>query len=187
MIKFKIDKKHTNNFSNKDEASNNTIRYLDDDRLLCLVSEKGKIIVNKCINKGYSINTQKLEKLLVIAHGMMMSKYERNLFNEDVVFTICGPMIMEVDRDFIQYGIEFNGIFKENILLLEKEDEIIEEVIDKFGMLDALELNELEVLSSLNSFYNENSNVNIIPTPIIKGTFDYYLDKKGLSIRKKFK
>ena len=36
------------------------------DKLMCKASEIGKIIINKCLNKGVFINTQKLQKLLVL-------------------------------------------------------------------------------------------------------------------------
>ncbi len=46
-----------------------------DRRILCQASEKGKIVVNECLDRGYDIDTLKLEKLLILMHGIMLSAY----------------------------------------------------------------------------------------------------------------
>lgn len=50
-----------------------------------IASERGKYIVNKCIEKGYKINTLKLEKLLILIYGTILSKHQKHFFQEDIM------------------------------------------------------------------------------------------------------
>jgi len=40
-------------------------------------SEKGVIVANKCIEKGIQLSAIKLELLLILMHGRMLSKYQK--------------------------------------------------------------------------------------------------------------
>lgn len=84
--------------------------------LLCSASEKGKWIINACLNHGFEIGTVKLEKLLILAYGEYLVKTGKKLFNEDIVIWKVGPMIKEVDRDFLRYAMGFTSLFIEYYL-----------------------------------------------------------------------
>ena len=70
---------------------------------LCEVCEKGKIVINKCLDKGYAINTAKLEKLLILMQGTMLAKYNKPLFRQDVVAVYVGLVVKELSRQLLVY------------------------------------------------------------------------------------
>jgi len=151
--------------------------------VFCLASEKGVIVVNECLKKGIEINTLKLEQLLILIHGIMLSKYKKPFFYENVVARDFSLMIQEVDEDFRAYGMEFKESFEEYITLLEKEEEVMKYVIEKYGNLDFFDLNELYVLKKLRErFIEETKNnidsKNIIPNTEIEKEFDNFLSDK---------
>ena len=151
--------------------------------VFCLASEKGVVVVNECLKKGIEINTLKLEQLLILIHGIMLSKYNKPFFYENVVARDFSLMIQEVDEDFRAYGIEFKEPFEEYITLLEKEEEVMKYVIEKYGNLDFFDLNEFCVLKKLRKrFIEENKNnidsKNIIPNIEIEKEFDDFLSDK---------
>lgn len=141
--------------------------------VLCVASEKGKIIVNRCLNKGFHINTLKLEKLLIIIHGCTLARYNRPFFPENIVTTQYGLMIPQVDEDFSIHSLEFNEQLEELIFLLDAEEEVINYVVNKYGNCDAFELDEMNELQALKDIGFTAGRTNIIPNTLIKGVFDY--------------
>lgn len=116
---------------------------------LCKASEVGKIVVNKCLERNIPINTQKLEKLLVLMQLECIERSGKLLFPEDIVVWRSGVAIEEVDRDFMQYALGFDVKQQPFIILLEKEQESVEYILDVHGDKDAFELNELPIIKEL--------------------------------------
>ena len=58
---------------------------MENRKILCEASEKGILVVNKCLEQNIPINTIKLQQLLIIIHGTMLSKYATPFFKQNVV------------------------------------------------------------------------------------------------------
>lgn len=144
---------------------------MSDNRILCLASEKGKNIVNKCLEEGYHINTLKLEQLLVLVHGIMLAKYDKAFFNQNVVVAPQGFIIKEVEREFIMYAVEFKEKLPENITLLELEEKIVNYVIKHFGNYDICGLKETPVLKTLKGLCYNWYSLSMVPNQTIKKVF----------------
>lgn len=56
--------------------------------VLSIASEKGTIVVNECLRRGLYINTLKLEQLLILIQGRMLSLYNRPFFSQDVLLEL---------------------------------------------------------------------------------------------------
>ena len=141
--------------------------------ILCRASEKGKIVVNNCLDRGIKINTLKLEKLLVLMYGKLLSKYEKKLFNQNIICTSNGVKIKEVDNDFMQYCVGFNNKLPEYISLLQSEEYVMNDVLEEYGNLSASELNELYLLKTLKEVFTKENKVNILSPNLIKEVFNY--------------
>lgn len=154
--------------------------------LLCLASEKGKIIVNECLDRKYHINTLKLEKLLILAHGIMLAKYQTPLFKEDIVATLHGGlMIPRVDRDFIRYAVEFKDKFVEYICLLDDEEKVLNHVLDSYGNLDAVDINEESPLKVCNKSFislGDSYSSSIATNAVIENIFSRYYFQENNNI-----
>ncbi len=122
-----------------------TIKMQRGSRIMCKASEIGKIIVNKCLQNGIEINTQKLQKLLVLVQVECIKDSEFPLFSEDIRIWDCGVAIKEVDEDFRQFGTQFTTEFNENIVLLDSEMQYIDNIINTYGSLTASQLNALPI------------------------------------------
>lgn len=142
--------------------------------ICCEASEKGKIVINKCLDNNIEINTIKLEKLLILMHGKMLSMYKKPFFNEDVIATSHGLKIKEVDRDFIRYAVKCNEKIVEYICLLDSETEVMNLVLEKYGKYDVFELNEKKELQVLNKLIYDEKTQNVISNELIERVFDYY-------------
>lgn len=118
-------------------------------RIMKKVYEVGKIVVNKCLDKGYFINTQKLQKLMVLMQLACVKKTGKCLFKEDIVIWTCGVAIKEVDAAFRQYSTGFTTKMEPFILLLDKENESVDEIIELYGAYSTPELKTLEEMREL--------------------------------------
>lgn len=147
---------------------------MEDTRILCEAGEKGKIVVNKCLDHGIEISTYKLIKLLIMMHGIMLSRYQKPFFSQNVVATQYGPTIKEIDKELVFYALGFKERMCEYICLLENEEKVMDEVIEKYGTVDAFELNERKEFKLINEFCYEEGTLNIIPNELIENVFDYY-------------
>lgn len=114
-------------------------------RLMCRASEVGKIVVNKCIERDFAINTQKLQKLLVLIQIECIKDSGFPLFSEDIRIWDCGVAIKEVDEDFRENATRFRTEQNVNIVLLASEEAYIDSILDKFGRLSADEINKLPI------------------------------------------
>lgn len=110
-------------------------------KIMCKAAEVGKIVVNKCLDRGLFINTQKLQKLLVLMQVECIRRSKKPLFKEDVRVWDCGVAITEVNTEFSSYGEEFTEKIEEFITLLEAEEESVNYVLEHYGHMDAYELN----------------------------------------------
>ncbi len=111
--------------------------------IMCKAAEVGKIVINKCLDAEIKINTQKLQKLLVLMQVECIRRSGRPLFKEDVREWRCGVAIKEVDEEFSNYGQGFYCKFEEFITLLDAEEKSIDYIIKQHGGKDAFELNLL--------------------------------------------
>lgn len=110
---------------------------------MCKAAEVGKIVINKCLDKNIFINTQKLQKLLVLMQVECIRTSGKPLFKEDIREWKCGVAIKEVDEEFSNYGQVITCKQEEFISLLDAEEKSVNYVIDNYGDKDAFELNEL--------------------------------------------
>lgn len=112
---------------------------------MCKACEVGKIVINKCIEMRIPIDTQKLQKMLVLMQVECIKNEKKPLFKEDVVIWRCGVAIKEVDEEFRDVVGCFDEKQIEYINLLEYEEKSVDNIINQYGDLDATELNELSV------------------------------------------
>ena len=141
------------------------------DRLMCMAGEIGKIVVNECLKRNIFINTQKLEKLLVLMQIEHMSRVKTALFPQDILVWDCGVVIEEVDQGFIQYSIEFKEEQIEYISLLDEQLKTVKHVLNVYGNMDALDINELPAIQTLISKSLLINGRRIIPSNIMLGFY----------------
>lgn len=144
---------------------------MEDKRILHLSSEKGKFIVNDCLDSKLFINTLKLQKMLIIAHGEMLSRYDKPLFKEKVMTSEYGLFIPEVEKDFLMYENEFNKRLPIYVSLNELEEEIINEVVEIYGSFGQFKINNVEELQKLKQICYKKNSRRVVPNDIIKEVF----------------
>ena len=116
----------------------------------CMAVEVGIIVVNKCLKRNIFINTQKLEKLLVLMQIMHMSRTKKKLFHEDICVWRSGVAIREVDVAFREYALECSEKQPYGLILLtEEQEKTINYVLSEFGSMDAYDINELPIIQEL--------------------------------------
>lgn len=113
---------------------------------MCKAAEVGKIVINKCLARGLFVDTQKLQKLLVLMQVDIIEKTGKPLFREDIRIWDCGVAIKEVDEEFRGYGTVISNQQVEYITLLEVENDIVNSILDKFGDKNALQLNQMPII-----------------------------------------
>ena len=149
-----------------------TYSLSEDKRLMCFVGELGKIIINKCLERNIFVNTQKLEKLLVLMQILHMTRVKKALFPQDIlVHDSCGVVIKEIDWEFMQYAIECNEKQTEYIALLDEQEETIEYVLKEYGNMDAWDINELPLIQELISKSISVNDKKVIPANIMLGFY----------------
>ena len=141
------------------------------DIVMCMAGEIGKIVVNKCLERNIFINTQKLQKLLVLMQIEHMQRVKTALFPQNILVWDCGVVIEEVDQGFIQYAIEFKEKQFEYITLLEEQEKTIDHVLNIYGDMDALDINELSAIQFLVSKSLSIDGRRVIPSNIMLGFY----------------
>lgn len=141
------------------------------DRLMCIAGEVGKIVINECLKRNIFINTQKLEKILVLMQIEHMSRVKTSLFPQDILVWDCGVVIEEVDQGFIQYAIECKEKQFGYLILLEEQMKTVEYILEKYGEMDALEINKLPVVQTLISKSLLIEGKRVIPSNIMLGFY----------------
>lgn len=137
----------------------------------CMAEHIGIIVVNKCLKRNIFINTQKLEKLLVLMQIEHMKRVKKKLFPEDIYVWKCGVVIEEVDSSFAKYAIECTEEQEELILLLEEQEKTINYVLEVYGNMDAMEINELPEVQKLISMSISVNGEKVIPSDIMLGMY----------------
>lgn len=143
-------------------------------KILCEASEKGIIVANECLNRGIEINTIKLQQLLILMHGRMLSLYNKPFFSQEVVARPQALMIDKVNKDLMVYAMEFKELIEEYYILLEKEEAVMMEVIDAYGNLNFFDLKELPALKTLQDNFIKKNQESIISNEAIQKTFNFY-------------
>lgn len=139
----------------------------------CLASEMGKIVVNKCLDKGIFINTQKLQKLLCLMQVECIRNTQKPLFKEPIHVWECGVVIKEVDEDFLLNAVEFKEKELEFILFLEEQEECVDRIIKMYGDLNSFEINNLPDIKKIISLAvkTENSEYPYVTSEVLVGAF----------------
>lgn len=138
----------------------------------CMVSEIGKIVSNKCLNQNISLNTLKLERLLILMQIEYIRTTRKAFFQESIVVpNQYNTKIKEIDEDFSLYAVNMNMIpnnvrFCESINLLIKQEEIVDSVINKYGNLDSFELEKTPDIQLIHKI-SEELNVQNLQPPLI--------------------
>lgn len=118
-------------------------------KIMCKACEVGRIVVNKCLANGLYINTQKLQKLLVLMQVECVIQNKKCLFEEDIVIWDCGVAIKEVDAAFRGNGTGFTEGQTEYITLLKTEEKCVDFVISRYGHMNATEIAQLDIIKGL--------------------------------------
>lgn len=139
--------------------------------VMCMAGEIGKIVVNKCLERNIFINTQKLQKLLVLMQIEHMKRIKTALFPQDILVWDCGVVIEEVDQGFIQCAIEFKEKQIEYISLLQEQEKTVEYVLKIYGDMDVFDINELPAIQSLVSKSLLINGRRVIPSNIMLGFY----------------
>ena len=140
---------------------------------MCKAAEVGKIVVNKCLNAGIFINTQKLQKLLSLMQVDCIKRSHNPLFKEDICVWRCGIAIKEVDEEFRNYGERFDCKQEEFITLLNTEEKSVDYILTEYGQKDTYELNSLPHNQKIINLAvkTDNANVPFVSYQILMGAF----------------
>jgi len=139
--------------------------------VMCMAGEIGKIVVNKCLARNIFINTQKLQKLLVLMQIEHMKRVKTALFPQDILVRDYGVVIEEVDEGFIQYSVEFKEKQIEYIVLLDEQEKTVEHILRTYGDMDAFNINKLPAIQTLVSKSLLINGRRIIPSDIMLGFY----------------
>lgn len=163
-----------------------------DIRVLCEVCEKGKFVVNRCLKNGNEINTEKLEKLLILMQGEMLKKYNKPFFEQQIIVKDKNIVIPKLNREFYMYNEGFNERFCEYYHLTRAEQEIMDIVIEKYSNFDVEQLKSKRELIILgNMFVDSTNEFDLIFDEMIKSVFvrcnyfENYTPKENTNIKTK--
>lgn len=159
----------------KDEMGEKALKTSSVNGFMCKACELAKVVTNECYDRNYSVSAAKLQKLLVLMHGEHLASYDKNLFPENVLCWKCGVAIKEVELKFLLHDFSKNEKLPEHIAVLKTEEAVIKKVLDKYGHMDVLEINNNKRLLELTRTfpYVEGKRV-IIPNEAIKKVFLTY-------------
>ena len=146
-------------------------------------SEKAVVVANKCLEKGYQMSAIKLEQLLILIQGAMLSLYQRPYFTGNVIAHEHALVIKEVDRDFLLN--KFKEKMQVYVATLQIEEEVIDYIVEKYGNLDFFELKNRKDLTFLRELFAKEGEQNIVPYEAIEKVFTYYNFYELDCIRKK--
>jgi len=154
----------------------------------CMASEIGKIVANKCLDKNISLDTMKLENLLILMQVEYIRQTKKMLFQENIiVFDQQKLRIREVAGDFLAYYVGMFMIptdtrFREFITLLDKQEEVVDSIINKYGNLDNWDFEEIPDIQLIYKIAEEFNTQNIQPPLIFYGLERFsniYLESNG--------
>ncbi len=138
-----------------------------------LAVEFSKRIINECLERNLEINTHKLEKLLIIMQGKMLTEHNRPLFTNKIVATNCCIYIPDVDKEFIQYALGCHEKQLSSICLLKEELDVVTKTLDWYEELgsDFIEDNTYLKYLTHHSLKNVNNEPHIVPNEFIEYVF----------------
>lgn len=112
----------------------------------------GRSVVNKCLERGYKINTLKLEKLLIVMQGATLAGTGKPMFQEAIIPSETGGLrIREIYEEFIAGSAGFDKEVDEWIVLLDRQESVVDSVLNKCGKLDAFDITTKYGLDKLNA------------------------------------
>lgn len=148
------------------------------------ICEKGKIVINRCLEKGYSIEPLKLQQLLILMHGVSLAKFNKPFFEEPVLATNYGLALEGIEEEFGEYSLGFQERFQEQLVLEIDEQAILESIILEFGIFDASSLRKMYMLNVLEKACFQNGKKIIVPNEFIREVFvDYGFGEKQEPIK----
>lgn len=134
---------------------------------LCEASEIAKMIINKCLDKGYNLNFIKLQQLLTLIQGTMLARYGRTFFPQDI-YNLETPIIIEVHKDILTHDINLERNNPEYTMSIE-EEYVVEDILERFGIYDCNTLKTTFVLNVLDKIRTGKETV--IPIEYLKMVF----------------
>ena len=134
---------------------------------LCEASKIAKIIINKCLDKGYNLDIIKLQQLLTLIQGTMLARHDRTFFPQDI-YNLETPIIIEVHKDILTQDINLEKNNTEYTMSAEEES-VVEEILERFGIYNC---NTLKTTFVLNVFDKiRTGKESIIPIEYLKMVF----------------
>ena len=164
---------HYQNIVPHDKNKENILCKKKEGKIMCKAGEVAKIVVNKCIDRDFAVNTQKLQKLLVLMQVDCIRRSGKPLFKEDIRIWDCGVAIKEVDDEFSDYAEGFSEKQEEFITLLEAEAASVDYILNSYGKLDAFELSQQPDNKKVEALgvVSENTKTPHISYQILMGAF----------------
>ena len=134
---------------------------------LCEASKIAKIIINKCLDKGYNLDFIKLQQLLTLIQGTMLARHDRTFFPQDI-YNLEIPIIIEVHKDILTHDIILERNNPGYTMSIEEES-VVEEILEKFGIYDCNTLKTTFILNVLDKIRTGKEIV--IPIEYLKMVF----------------
>lgn len=141
---------------------------MENQESLCKASEIAKIVINKCLEKGYTMDIIKLQQLLTLIQGDMLAKYNITFFPQDIYF-LETPTIKEILNDISEKKINLEKNKKSNYVLSIEENYVIDEIIKRFGIYNSNTLKTSFIFNILDKIYLKKED--IIPIEYLKILF----------------
>ena len=131
-----------------------------------LISE---VIINRCIEDKYPLNTSKLQKILYYMQKEHLKKYNTPIFDEEIIAWKCGPAIKEIDDYFISGKLGFQTRVEPSIVLKESHRYVLDNVLSKYGELSpSFVMNESQKEVAWQTVWNNGNGQNkTIPLELI--------------------
>lgn len=100
----------------------------------------GAVIINECLDRGYTINTSKLMKLLYYMQKLHIERYDEPMFNNDIIAWETGPCIPDVRKTFYYGSLGFNEKIKQLITLMDSHEDVANIILKEYGELTPMEI-----------------------------------------------
>lgn len=110
---------------------------------MCFVVEFGKYLVNECFDRGYTINTSKLQKLLYWAQKIRLSDTNDTLFKEKILAWECGPGIREIHNEMGEGILGFVDKYPIVLSPTKEDTSALQAALAVYGHRSSAELIEL--------------------------------------------
>ena len=138
-----------------------------------LAVEYSKAIVNGCLERNLEINTNKLEQLLILMQGKMLTENGRPLFTNNIVATKTKVYIPDVDKAFVEYAVGCHEKQYETVAFLDDELEIVEETLDWYAEIgpEFLENNTYLKFLDQKALKTTKSEQQVVPNEFIENVF----------------